>query len=154
MPAVADPAVIIAAVVGSVCVPEVNVVEVALRFQPASEPALVVGDSDQPVEIDWSRPVSAVPGQEKLVGGVKFRPSRAVAAASRSPTMVPDDATGRADGLVADVDAVQRVAGWRVLPAPARAVELHATRPAAPTVTQSVASQHDTSYRLSWLPSD
>ena len=32
--------------------------------------------------------------------------------------------------------------------------ELHATRPDAPTVTQSVASQHDTSYRLSWLPSD
>ena len=31
---------------------------------------------------------------------------------------------------------------------------VQAIRPDAPTVTQSVASQHDTPYRLSWLPSD
>src|ERR1700748_2723100 len=31
---------------------------------------------------------------------------------------------------------------------------VHATRPDAPTVTQSLASQHDTPYRSSWLPSD
>ena len=74
VPAVADAAVIIAAVVGSVCVPELNVVEVALRFQPASEPVSSSGDRFSPVEIDWSRPVSAVLGQEKLVGGVKFSP--------------------------------------------------------------------------------
>jgi hypothetical protein len=31
---------------------------------------------------------------------------------------------------------------------------VNATLPDAPTATQSVASQHDTPYRLSWLPSD
>ena len=74
MPAVADAAVIWEAVVGSLCVPEVNVVEVAVRFQPASEPVSSSGDRFSAVVIDWSRPVSAVLGQDKLVGGVKFSP--------------------------------------------------------------------------------
>jgi hypothetical protein len=72
VPAVSDAAVIWAAVVGSVCVPDVNGVEVAVRFHPAPEPVSSSGYTFSVVVIDWLRPVSAVLGQEKLVGGVKF----------------------------------------------------------------------------------
>ena len=54
--------------------PETNRVEVAVRFQPAPEPVSSSRERFSCVVIDWSRPVNAVLGQEKLVGGVKFSP--------------------------------------------------------------------------------
>ena len=87
---------IVVAVVGSVWVVEVNVVEVAVTFQPEPDPVASPMSNASGAVIVWLVPLSVVVGNVSVAAGVLLMKARLPALSVTDAAVVACDATGSA----------------------------------------------------------